>query len=177
MQIFNVADEIATWYEDFSSSINFSSEFRSDLIVLNCNWGSYVFWQQWFHGKGNLTSWNQILGLSTDLWWFWYLFQRDICILKVEIYQIFGDHLCWSIAGSWGKFSFSNSELKTFSVGQMSMTDPFPGISSFLYISLFFSFVRVGSFLWVIPAGFQFCTVKPFFSTFCFVCTAIGRLI
>ena len=27
IQIFNVADEIATWYEDFSSSINFSSEF------------------------------------------------------------------------------------------------------------------------------------------------------
>ena len=114
---------------------------------------------------------------KSNFWWFWYLFQRDICILKVEIYQIFGDHLCWSIVGSWGKFSFSNSELKTFSVGQMSMTDPFPGISSFLYISLFFSFVRVGSFLWVIPAGFQFCTIKPFFSTFSFVCTTIGRLI
>ena len=40
----SVADEIATYYNDFSSFRDLSSVFQNDLMVFICSWSSYCFW-------------------------------------------------------------------------------------------------------------------------------------
>ena len=56
-----------------------------------------------------------------------------------------------------GRTSVSTTlDWRSFSVGQMSMTNPFPKISSFPIYLLLLIFCGVGSLLRVIPARFQF---------------------
>ena len=100
-----------------------------------------ISWQ-----RSILTCWNQFLDLSTDLWWFWYLSMGYLLIVYMEI----SDILCiidWSIACSWGNFSFSNFRMKTFSVGQMSATDHSSWDIFFSIYLPFLLFVEVPNFL------------------------------
>ena len=90
-----------------------------------------------FHGKGNLTWWNQTSGTWVQICDDLLIFQGDICIEDVS------DILSHWLQGRWEKISFSYSICEDFSVGQMSPTDH--SSTDFFFFICFSSTLCTGS--------------------------------